>query len=203
MTYTARSAIIDDELRVRITQQLDGQFKGDIIGPDHAEYESARQVWNAMVDRRPGLILRWTITADVVAAVNVAREYDLAPSVRCGGHNVAGKGMSEGGLTVDLSGLREVPKYDFVLLLSKGRKLLIAMGQELARTDSLEQPEDIFFLNTVEARQALPSIEQFVALAHTRRSIRGFDAHRDVPDEYLEQMLEAARWAPSGGNGQP
>ena len=51
--------------------------------------------------------------------------------------------------------------------------------------------------------QALPSIEQFVALAHTRRSIRGFDPHRDVPDEYLQQMLEAARWAPSGGNGQP
>ena len=108
MTDIAAPAIIDDELRARIAQQLDGQFKGDIIGPDHAEYESARQVWNAMVDRRPGLILRCTSTADVVAAVNVAREYDLAPSVRCGGHNVAGKGMSEGGLTLDLSGLREV-----------------------------------------------------------------------------------------------
>ena len=108
MTDIAAPAIIDDELRARIAQQLDGQFKGDIIGPDHAEYESARQVWNAMVDRRPGLILCCTSTADVVAAVNVAREYDLAPSVRCGGHNVAGKGMSEGGLTLDLSGLREI-----------------------------------------------------------------------------------------------
>ena len=51
--------------------------------------------------------------------------------------------------------------------------------------------------------QVLPDIGQFVALAHARRSIRGFDPRRDVPDEYLEQMLEAARWAPSGGNGQP
>jgi FAD/FMN-containing dehydrogenase len=108
MTDIAAPAVIDDELRARIVHQLDGQFKGDIIGPDHAEYESARQLWNAMIDRRPGLILRCTSTADVVAAVNVAREYDLAPSVRCGGHNVAGKGMSEGGLTIDLSGLREV-----------------------------------------------------------------------------------------------
>src|SRR5207244_2934759 len=62
---------------------------------------------NAMVDRRPGLILRCTSTEDVVAAVNVAREYGLPPSVRCGGHNVAGKAMSDGGLTIDLSGLRE------------------------------------------------------------------------------------------------
>ena len=61
-----------------------------------------------MIDRSPGLILRCTSTADVVAAVNVARDNGLYPSVRCGGHNVAGKAMSDGGLTLDLSGLREV-----------------------------------------------------------------------------------------------
>ena len=102
------AGLVDAGLRQRITDELAGQFKGDIIGPDHAEYEDARQVWNSMIDRQPGLILRCTSTADVVAAVNVAREHGLPPSVRCGGHNVAGKGMSEGGLTLDLSGLREV-----------------------------------------------------------------------------------------------
>ncbi|MGH3068076.1 MAG: hypothetical protein ACRDND_01265 [Streptosporangiaceae bacterium] len=55
------------------------------MGPDHAEYEEARQVRNAMIDRQPGLIPRCTSTADVVAAVNVAREHGLTPSVRCGG----------------------------------------------------------------------------------------------------------------------
>ena len=99
---------IDEQSRLRIAEQLAGHFKGDIIGPDHAEYDEARTVWNAMIDRRPGLILRCTSTADVVAAVNVAREHGLSPSVRCGGHNVAGKAMSDGGLTIDLSGLREV-----------------------------------------------------------------------------------------------
>jgi FAD/FMN-containing dehydrogenase len=99
---------IDETLRTRIAEQLDGRFKGDIIGPDHPGYEDARQVWNAMVDRRPGLILRCGSTGDVVAAVNVAREHGLNPSVRCGGHNVAGKAISDGGLTIDLSGLREV-----------------------------------------------------------------------------------------------
>ena len=102
------SSTIDEQLRLRITEELAGSFKGDIIGPDHADYERARQLWNAMVDRRPGLILRCTSTQDVVAAVGVAREHGLPPSVRCGGHNVAGKAMSDGGLTIDLSGLREV-----------------------------------------------------------------------------------------------
>ena len=105
---TEASSRIDEQLRLRIAEQLAGQFKGEIISPDHAEYEQARRVWNAMVDRHPGVILRCTSTQDVVAAVNVARENSLSPSVRCGGHNVAGKAMSEGGLTIDLSGLREV-----------------------------------------------------------------------------------------------
>src|SRR5580693_8148630 len=105
---SALSSRVDEQLRLRITEQLAGTFQGEIIGPDHAEYEQSRQVWNAMIDRHPGLLLRCTSTQDVVAAVNVAREHGLSPSVRCGGHNVAGKAMSEGGLTIDLSGLREV-----------------------------------------------------------------------------------------------
>src|ERR1700749_2687676 len=90
------SSTIDEQLRLRIAEELTGSFKGEIIGPDHAEYEQARQLWNAMVDRRPGLILRCTSTEDVVAAVNVAREHGLPPSVLCGGHDGAGQGQSGG-----------------------------------------------------------------------------------------------------------
>jgi FAD/FMN-containing dehydrogenase len=99
---------IDEQLRLRIAEQLAGRFTGEIIGPDHQGYEDARLVWNSMIDRRPGVILRCTSTKDVVAAVNVARDNGLPPAIRCGGHNVAGKAMSDGGLTIDLSGLREV-----------------------------------------------------------------------------------------------
>ena len=67
------SSTIDEQLRLRITEELAGSFKGDIIGPDHADYERGRQLWNAMVDRRPGLILRCTSTQDVVAAVGVTQ----------------------------------------------------------------------------------------------------------------------------------
>jgi FAD/FMN-containing dehydrogenase len=99
---------MDERLRQRITEELTGRFQGEIIGPDHHRYRQARLVWNSMIDRRPGLILRCTSTQDVVAAVNVARTYGLPPAVRCGGHSVSGKAVSDGGLTIDLSGLREV-----------------------------------------------------------------------------------------------
>jgi len=99
---------IDEQLRLCITGELAGRFKGEVMGPDDPGYDGARRVWNAMIDRRPGLILRCHDTRDVVTAVTVAREHGLPPAVRCGGHNVAGKAMSDGGLTIDLGGLREV-----------------------------------------------------------------------------------------------
>jgi FAD/FMN-containing dehydrogenase len=99
---------VDEEMRRRIADELDERFKGEIIGPDHAEFAEARLVWNAMVDRHPGLILRCTSTADVVAAVDAARANGLRPSIRCGGHSVWGAAVSDGGLTIDLSGMREV-----------------------------------------------------------------------------------------------
>jgi nitroreductase len=52
-------------------------------------------------------------------------------------------------------------------------------------------------------QQTLPTIDQFRELSRTRRSVRGFDASRDVPDDFVERIIDAARWAPSAGNGQP
>jgi len=105
-TATVR-ADLDPALWERVVDQL-GHFTGEVIAPDDAGYDRARAVWNAMIDKRPGLILRPRSTADVVTAVNLARENGLRPAVRCGGHSVSGKAMSEGGLTIDLGLLREV-----------------------------------------------------------------------------------------------
>jgi FAD/FMN-containing dehydrogenase len=99
---------IDANLRARIADQLGSQFKGDVIGPDHPDYPARSVVWNAMVTKRPALILRCKSTSDVVAAVNAARVAGLHPSVRCGGHQVAGYGLADGGLTIDMSGMRKV-----------------------------------------------------------------------------------------------
>lgn len=83
-------------------------FKGVVLAPDDAAYDETRKVWNAMIDRHPGLIARCTGTADVVQAVRFARQHGLLNSVRGGGHNIAGLAVCNGGLMIDMSALRGV-----------------------------------------------------------------------------------------------
>lgn len=83
-------------------------FSGDLVLPDEPAYAEARRVWNAMIDKRPSLIARPRGAADVVAAVNFARENALPVGVRCGGHSVAGKGTCDDGLLIDLSLMKGV-----------------------------------------------------------------------------------------------
>src|SRR4051812_16682331 len=83
---------------------LDGQ----LLTPGDAGYDAARTVWNAMTDRRPQIIVRAASVADAVTAVRVARELDLEVGIRCGGHNVAGFAVPEGGLMIDLTLLSKV-----------------------------------------------------------------------------------------------
>jgi FAD/FMN-containing dehydrogenase len=83
-------------------------FEGQVLLPDQDAYHQVRQVWNAMVDRRPALIARCTSPADVAAAVRFARTQDLEIGVRCGGHSVLGLSVPEGGLMVDLSPMAAV-----------------------------------------------------------------------------------------------
>ena len=92
--------------RSDIEQQLPTlrtELRGEVLLPDDAAYDTVRSVWNGMIDRRPALIVRATGTADVVAAVNVARESELEIAVHGGGHNVAGHAVADGGLMLDLS----------------------------------------------------------------------------------------------------
>jgi hypothetical protein len=87
---------------------MEGQFQGELIGPDHPAYEEARQIWNGMINRRPALIARCSSVADVRAAVRFARERDLLVAVRGGGHNVAGTAVCDDGLVIDLSALKGI-----------------------------------------------------------------------------------------------
>ena len=91
----------------RTTIQIPG-FQGDVITPEHHEYDAARAVWNGTVDRCPRLIARCRGTADVAAAVRFARECDLEIAVRGGGHNVAGTAVCDDGIVIDLSAMRAV-----------------------------------------------------------------------------------------------
>ena len=73
-----------------------------------AAYDDARKVWNGTVDRRPALIARCLNAGDVQAAVRFAAAHRMLLSVRGGGHHIAGNAVAEGGLMIDLSGMRAV-----------------------------------------------------------------------------------------------
>jgi FAD/FMN-containing dehydrogenase len=81
---------------------------GDLLLPDNARYEEARQVWNGMIDRRPAAIARARTTEDVVAAVRFAREHELEVAVRGGGHSAAGLAVVDDGLVIDLTEMNQV-----------------------------------------------------------------------------------------------
>jgi FAD/FMN-containing dehydrogenase len=88
-------------------QELDG-FRGRLIGPDDADYDEARRVFNAMIDKRPALIARCESADDVSAMLAFARAHDLLVAVRGGGHNGAGLGTCDGGVVIDLEALDDV-----------------------------------------------------------------------------------------------
>jgi FAD/FMN-containing dehydrogenase len=87
---------------------LRSKLRGTVALPGEDGYEAARSIWNAMIDRRPGLAVRCLGAADVVNAVKLARDQKLLVSVRSGGHNIAGNAVCDGGLLIDLSLMKSV-----------------------------------------------------------------------------------------------
>jgi hypothetical protein len=85
-----------------------GRFDGRLVGPDDADYDEVRKVYNAMIDRRPGLIAQCAGAEDVARIVGFARDHGLPLAVRGGGHNGGGLGTVEAGVVIDLSRLRDV-----------------------------------------------------------------------------------------------
>ena len=83
-------------------------FRGRLIGPPDKDYDEARALYNGMIDKRPRVIARCTSAADVIAAVNYAREHKLLLAIRGGGHNGPGFGSCDDGLVIDLSQMRSV-----------------------------------------------------------------------------------------------
>jgi FAD/FMN-containing dehydrogenase len=103
-TSAGGETTLDDET----VQGLRAGLRGVLVTKDDAGYDEARALWNAMIDRRPAVIARCAGAADVIQCVNLAREKDLLFSIRGAGHNIAGKATCEGGLMIDLSGMRDV-----------------------------------------------------------------------------------------------
>jgi hypothetical protein len=91
-----------------VLDELQKSLRGNILLPNTDGYDDARKVWNGMIDKRPALIVQCRGPADVMNAVHLARDYKLLTAVRGGGHNVAGKGVCEGGIVIDCSNMTSV-----------------------------------------------------------------------------------------------
>ena len=95
-------------LELSLIENFASQLKGGIVAPTDAKYDETREVYNAMIDKHPGMFAMCADVADVIAAVNFARENDLTVAIRGGGHNGGGLGLCEDGLVIDLSGIKFV-----------------------------------------------------------------------------------------------
>ena len=87
---------------------LQQTLRGSVCLPGEAGYDEARTIWNAMIDRHPGAVVRCKGAGDIMRAVQFAREHGVLLAVRGGGHNIAGNAVCEGGLLIDLSQMRSV-----------------------------------------------------------------------------------------------
>ena len=103
-TDSATAPLVDDAALRELAQD----FRGQLLGPADPTYDAVRQVWNAMIDKRPAVIARCTGTPDVVSALRFARAHGLEISVRGGGHSIVGHSVTDGGLMIDLSSMAGV-----------------------------------------------------------------------------------------------
>src|SRR5690348_13634229 len=104
ITGVGATIVLDDAAVADLAVKL----RGSLIRPGDADYDTARAVWNGMIDRHPALIVRCVCTEDVVMALGFARAHQLLVAVRGGGHNVAGSAVCDDGLVIDLSPMKAI-----------------------------------------------------------------------------------------------
>ena len=102
--YAPSSVMLDGQA----VEGLRAQLRGRLLTPSDADYDTARRLYNAMIDKHPALIAQCVDAADVVSAVNFARDHHLPLAIRGGGHNGPGFGSVDDGLVIDLSSMRGV-----------------------------------------------------------------------------------------------
>ena len=112
-------------------------FSGKIILPEDPSYDEARTIFNAMIDRRPGVIAQCAGVDDVKRAIWFGREHDLEIAVRGGGHSVAGKALTEGGIVIDLRQMHDVT------VDPEARTATVGGGATMSHLDRATEPHGL------------------------------------------------------------
>ena len=146
-----------------IAAELAERLAGEVIAPDHPEYETARRVWNGMIDKRPGAVARCADAGDVATAVRFAAEHGLPLAVRGGGHNVAGTALVDDGLVIDLSAMRGV-RID-----ATGRTVHVQGGATWADVDRVTAPLGLATPGGVVSETGVAGLALSGGVSHQRR----------------------------------
>jgi FAD/FMN-containing dehydrogenase len=117
----------------KLGTELKGMIKGSVLNAGDPGYDDARQIWNAMIDRRPALIVQCADADDVPPAIALARRHKLEISIRGAGHNIAGNALCNDGLTIDFSNMKNV-RVD-----AEKRRAYAEPGATLANLDEATQ----------------------------------------------------------------
>jgi FAD/FMN-containing dehydrogenase len=147
----------------RPAEALAQRLTGEVIGPDHLEYETARRVWNGMIDKRPVAIARCADADDVAAAVRFAVDYGFPLAVRGGGHNAAGTAVVDGGVVIDLSSMRAV-HVDI-----SGRTVHVQGGATWADVDRVTAPLGLVTPGGVVSETGVAGLALSGGVSHQRR----------------------------------
>lgn len=116
-------------LDTHLIDEFASKIRGEVILPNHANYNNARKIYNGMINRRPGVIVKCVDVADVIYSVNFGRENHLKVAVRGGGHNGGGLGICDEGMVIDLSGIK------YVRVNSKDKTVRVGGGNVWGEVD--------------------------------------------------------------------
>ncbi len=122
------------DLDAALIENFAAQLRGNIILPHDKTYNDTREVFNAMIDKHPGMFVRCVDVADVMHAVNFGRENNLLIAVRGGGHNGGGLGLCDDGMVIDLSGIK------FVLVNQSKKTVKVGGGNLWGEVDHATHP---------------------------------------------------------------
>jgi FAD/FMN-containing dehydrogenase len=146
-----------------LASELAERLAGEVVAPDHPEYEIARRVWNGMIDKRPAAIARCADADDVASAIRFAAEHALPLAVRGGGHNVAGTAVVDDGIVVDLSAMRAV-RID-----ASGRTVHVQGGATWADVDRVTAPLGLATPGGVVSETGVAGLALSGGVSHQRR----------------------------------